>query len=250
MSTPNWPPPEPSSRRRLWSGPWRAQQPPPPPPAGPPPPRPPRRPDRFPLVAAALVLIALGAIAGAIASSGGEPDRTVATDTVTPSTTPTTPPPTGTVPSAPLNPRHIVQRTTVGGVAVDDGVRFRVVRLRAVRSIPHDRFSGPIVASRSRDLIRADITYVNGTHEALDVFCGGYGAAVVDSNRRAHKPLHNYLDIRGNQVCSSEVEPGGKARVILAFGVPRGRRVRGIEVYNAKAADFDGEDSKIFFALP
>jgi hypothetical protein len=135
-------------------------------------------------------------------------------------------------------------------VAIDDGDQFRVVRLREVRSIPHDRFSGPIVASRSRRLVRADITYVNDTHAPLDVFCGGYGAAVVDSERRAHKPLHNYLDIRGNQVCGGEIEPGGKARVILAFGLPRSRRVRGIEVYNAKAADFDGEDSKIFFALP
>jgi hypothetical protein len=257
MSHENWPPPEPR-QRRLWSGGSTEPPPAPPPAAPPPPPPPPQRRDRFPIVAGALAVLAVGAIVGAIVSSsdhGSKPRRQVgeahsrigSTTTFAPSVPST---PSSTPPPPPVNPRHLVRRASVGSIAAgDDGVMFRVPSIRPVRSIPHTRFTGPIVGTSRQQLIRADIVYVNHTGAPIDVFCGGYGATLQDSEKHRHEPLHNYLDIRGNDdVCSTKIEPGGTSHVTFAFLVPRSRSVAGLYVYNAKAADFDGADSKIYFA--
>jgi hypothetical protein len=196
---------------------------------------------------------AIGATAGAIVSSRGNDTES------TTSGTQTTPPPTTssstlpTAPTPPVNPRHVVRSAVVAGpVSVpDDGVEFRVPRLREVSSIPHTRFGGPITASPARRLIRADIRYVNHTASPVDVFCGGYGATLRDSADHRHGPMHNYLDIKGNDdVCGTKIPPGGSTHVTLAFKIPRTLRPTGLYVYNAKAADFDGSDTKIFFAIP
>jgi hypothetical protein len=204
-----------------------------------------------------LGLLAVGATVGAIVSAANDSGGVTSAARTAP-TTPTVPPraalpptPSSTVPSPPLNPRHLVRRTTVGAAipVADDGVLFRVRRLREVRSIPHTRFGDPIVGTSTRRLIRADIVYVNRTRGPIDVFCGGYGATLLDSMKHHRRPLHNYLDIRGNDdVCSNKIQPGGSSHVTLAFLIPRTSEARGLFAYNAKARDFDGADTKLFFA--
>jgi hypothetical protein len=239
----------------LWAG---APAPPPPPRAEPPPPPPPPQNDNFKLFAIALGLIAVGAIVGALASSSGDERPRVASGTAerpatttAPTVTATTP--TTTVPSPPLDPRHIVHRGAVGAPVpqYDDGILFTVQGIRQVSSIPHTPLGDPIEESPTRKLLRADITYVNRTKSNVDVFCGGYGARLADSSGRRIAPLHNYIDIKGNDdVCSgNKVAPNETSHVTLGFKLPRGRGVRGIYLFNAKAADFDGADTKIFFAL-
>jgi hypothetical protein len=206
-----------------------------------------------------LGLVALGAIVGAIASSGSGDSKPLASagttgayDTVPTTTAPSTTP-TSTVPTPPLNPRHIVHKSVVGSAIPqrDDGILFRVDGIRAVSSIPHEPLGDPIEASRSKKLVRADITYVNKTGKNIDVFCGGYGARLVDDAGHRSEPLESYIDIKGNDdVCTgNKVAPNETSHVILGFKIPRKRDVRGIYLHNAKAADFDGADSKIFFAL-
>jgi hypothetical protein len=251
MGHESWPPPEPH-HRRLWAG--RASAPPPAAPPPPPPPgEPPPRRDNFALIAIALGLLALGAVIAALAGSGddGSQRRPLASATAT---APTTPPPTSTVPTPPLNPRHIVRRSSVGSSipASDDGVLFQVKRLREVHSIAHNEFTGPIVSSNNKRLYRADIVYVNKTKQATDVFCGGSAAQLEDSAGHRVEPMDNYIDIEGNDdVCGgNKVLPGQTSHLTLAFKIPRPRTARGVYVHNAKAADFDGADTKIFFALP
>jgi guanyl-specific ribonuclease Sa len=269
MSTENWPPPQPH-RRRLWAGSSPEPPPPPPPQGGPPPPPPPpqRGGDNFALIAIGLGLLALGAVIAAIASSSGDHSERprVASNTATSSltdttesTAPTTPPPTtpstptSTVPTPPLNPRHIVHKAVVGSPIPqrDDGILFRVDSIRQVSSIPHERYRDPIEPSPSKKLIRADITYVNKTHANTDVFCGGYSARLLDSSGHRIEPLDSYIDIKGNDdVCGgNKIAPNETSHVILGFKVPKKRSVRGIFLFNSKAADFDGADTKIFFAL-
>jgi hypothetical protein len=259
MGTSDWPPPKPP-KPHLWAGPQEDEPPPQAPaPSPPPPPPPPPRHDLFPWIAGALAVAAVGAVAGAVVSSGGKDSgaTTSGSQTTPPPTAATQVPTTPTTPlpstPAPVNPRHIVHRATVGTATPtrDDGVDFSVPRLGEVKSIPHTRFGGPITGSSSRRLIRADIRYVNHTASALDVFCGGYGATLRDSAGHHHGPMHNYLDIKGNDdVCATKIPPGGSTHVTLAFKIPRPLRPAGLYVYNAKAADFDGSDTKIFFALP
>jgi hypothetical protein len=207
-----------------------------------------------------LVLIAVGATVGAIASAGDDDkpkaSRVATTPTlpaaVPPATTTTPPTQTATTPTPPLNPRHIVRRSIVGSSipVADDGILFRVERLQEVHAIPHNRFTGPIVGSSRKRLIRADIVYVNRTKRATDVFCGGAASRLEDSAGHRIEPLDNYIDIRGNEeLCGgNKVGPGETSHVTLAFKIPRPRQVAGIFVHNAKADDFDGADTKIFFA--
>jgi hypothetical protein len=192
-------------------------------------------------------------------STGDDPSPRVArastpartTTTPTP-TVPTTPAPTSTVPAPPLNPRHIIRRSSVGAARplFDDGILFRVESVRQVASIPHDRYSDPIEGSRRKRLIRADIVYVNRTREPVDVFCGGYAARLLDSAGHRIEPLKSYLDVRGNDVCGADkVGLNETSHVVLGFKIPRERGVRGIFLLNAKAADYNGADTKTFFAL-
>jgi hypothetical protein len=239
----------------LWAG---EPAPPARPPVPPPPPPPPPRRSSFALLAIALVLVAIGATVAAIASSSGDDEREhrVATartfdSTTTTDTVPATP--TSTVPTPPPNPRHVVRKGVVGTAIPqsDDGILFTVPGIRQVSSIAHTPLGDPIEESPSKKLFRADITYVNKTGKDTDVFCGGYGARLVDDAGHRIAPLHNYIDIKGNDdVCGgNKVGPNETSHVILAFKLPRGRGVRGIYLFNAKAADFDGSDTKIFFAL-
>jgi len=133
--------------------------------------------------------------------------------------------------------------------AVDDDVTFKVTSLSAVSSIPGTEFSeGPLTARRGAKLIRADLTYKNNTQTPLDLMCGGAsGVVLLDDEDRNYDPVEDLLELQGNEeVCGEEVQPGFKTNVVLAFQVPKGRKVAGLVLWNTEAEDdYDGDQSQV-----
>jgi hypothetical protein len=138
---------------------------------------------------------------------------------------------------------------SVGEAAVDDDITFKVTSISSVDSIPGSEFSeGPLTPRSGAKLVRVDLTYRNNTQTPVDLLCGGAsGFVLLDEDDRNYEPVDDLLDLAGNdEVCSENVQPGFRSQVVLAFQVPRGRRVGGLVMWNSEAEDdYNGQATQV-----
>lgn len=127
----------------------------------------------------------------------------------------------------------------VGQTAGDDGVLFRVDGVEEADSFYVGDYTDTIVPGPGAKLYIATITYKNNRDLAIDPFCGGGSAVLLDGRDRNYDWDNDSIYLESNNICQDGTQPGFKDTVKIAFRVPASRQVAAIAVWNG---DSDGED--------
>jgi hypothetical protein len=187
-------------------------------------------------------------VPGPTGPTGPPPATTPAPTTPTP---PSVPPPAPT-PSEPEEKPPVIR--SIGEPGVDDGIEFTVRSVKLVKSVRADRYreGERIRAPRGGRLVKADVAYTNNTGKAVDPFCGSGSSRAIDHYDRPHEAADSLYEIPGNEpICGGNTTPdGASADVTLVFELPKGRRLKSIELYNDKADDYDGQASFVRVEVP
>src|SRR5690349_9870462 len=131
---------------------------------------------------------------GLARKSGLVVPTTVRRPTPPPAATVPTPPPVATVPTPPpVPPSHAPVVRHIGETGTDEGVDFTVDSVTIEGTVRRQRYDNP-PPLRGR-LAVARVTYVNHTSRSLDLFCGGGGARVVDTDGQAYRTVEGLYDI-------------------------------------------------------
>ena len=131
-----------------------------------------------------------------------------------------------------------VKRVSKGGTGVDDGLAFRVLRVRPERTVPlrSDRGGGELSPGEGRKYLVADVRFENRTKAQADPFCGSGGARLRTRDGRFHEIITEVYKLEGNTVmCSGGLGPGDTTDVTLVFPVPPSARARDLEIWNSDA---------------
>lgn len=188
-------------------------------------------------------------------STGYKPPPTTSAPTTPPHPPAGTPPPPPppTTPAAPAEPPARPPRELrLGQTGSDDGLDYTVRSIGEVRSLLRaDLFKSRGARYRprpGRKLVRAEVTYVNRTRAAVDPFCGGGSAVLVDRDGRNHETVDDLYELDGNNaICQgSGTLRGDKSTVTLAFELKRDQEVSHLDLWNSKfSPDFDGEATRL-----
>jgi hypothetical protein len=138
----------------------------------------------------------------------------------------------------------------VGESAEDDGLLFKVVSLKEVDEIPVGKYSfpsKPIRPVKGAKLVLAAVVWKNNTNQSADNFCGEGGAKLADEQDRNFDPIDRQIDIKGNTICSKDVQPGFKVKQYLAFQMPKDADIGGLALWNSNSEDdFLGDTFVVF----
>ena len=138
----------------------------------------------------------------------------------------------------PLPAQPKVTRVREGRTGVDDGLAFRVLRVRPEETVPlrSDRGGGELAPGEGRKYLVADVRFENRTKAPADPFCGSGGAQLRTRDGRGHEIIGDLYKLEGNQVmCSGGLSPGDTTEVKLVFSVPPSARARDLEIWNSDA---------------
>lgn len=223
-----------------------------------------RRP-RWPWVAAATMLLAIGVTAGVYALLAGEDENgtssSVADDCVS---NVTGNPVACDAPTAVSSEEYFSSPAEesaepeptpqtykdVGEAGRDGELAFRVTSLDEVQSIPTVRFGGgPIYAKEGAKLVQVTVEVLNHGKTEADNFCGESGAVLLDARDRNYSILPKYLDVQGNnEICLNGVEPGFEGTVVLPFQVPSDAKVSAVALWDSEErGDRSGNKSYLVF---
>ena len=145
--------------------------------------------------------------------------------------------------SVPEPPPDRVTSLPSGATGVDDGIAFRVRRVRVVGSVPFSanyrgEEGGRLAASGGRALAVVGVEVVNRGSERANPFCGSNGARMYSRRRRGYELVEGLYRLRGNEIiCSEGLQPGEGADVSLVFGVPKGTVPARLDLWNSDAED-------------
>lgn len=132
-------------------------------------------------------------------------------------------------------PAPKITKARVGQVVLDDGIAFRVLRVRRAKTVPlrADRGGGNLAPGQNRRFVVADVQAVNHRSQPDDPFCGSGGAALSVPSGEDVEPIPQILQLQGNDViCSGGLAPGQRTTVQIVFRLPKGDRARQLDVWH------------------
>ena len=141
-------------------------------------------------------------------------------------------------------------RVKVGEWGVDDGMAFRVLGVRARRTVEHRELYGEqlLLPDRGHRFLEVPVDVVNRTRRSTDPFCGETGARLFTREGDAYDPVVGLHRLAGNdRLCSGGIAPDERARLRLVFQVPRRARTARVNVWNgdSEAGDISGRRTQL-----
>jgi hypothetical protein len=102
---------------------------------------------------------------------------------------------------------------------------------RSVQTYQRD-FEAPVTAVSGARFIIATVEVKNDGQVAVQPFCGGGGAVLIDAKNRNFSVSDDEIDLSGNTVCGGDLQPGFRNSFRLLFQVPISSRIINLAVWN------------------